>query len=88
VRWIPRPSAADIGTALTSLMLASLKEDQYGIAQKSLTKVVESFVSHAQVLERVVKELGDGSDEEMQKALLSEVQPLLHGEFVSRCASA
>jgi hypothetical protein len=61
-------------------MLASLNEDEYGKAQKSLVKIVDAFVSHAQVLEGVIKELGSGADEEMQEVLKLEVQPLLHSK--------
>lgn len=67
-------------------MVASLHEDQYGVAQSDIPKVLEAFVQYLGALESYAAELNRAADEgqypaSVVRARISEfVQPSIDGE--------
>lgn len=83
-----------LGTALTAFMVASLHEDQYGVAQSDIPKVLEAFVQYLGALEGYAAELNRAADEgqypaAIVRARVSEsVQPAIDSKSGSHSQSA
>lgn len=48
---------------MTALMVASLHEDQYGVAQSDIPKVLEAFIKYLNTLESYNAELNKAADD-------------------------
>lgn len=70
-------------------MVASLHEDQYGVAQSDIPKVLEAFVQYLGALEGYAADLNRAADEgrypaAIVRARVSEsVQPTIDGKLLS-----
>lgn len=71
-------------------MIASLHEDQYGVAQGDIPKVLEAFIQYLSTLEGYAAELNRAADDgkypaAIVRAQVSEsVQPTIDGESLTR----
>jgi nucleoporin NDC1 len=70
-------------TALSHLVTASLQEDDFGVVQQELPKILEAFVTYLRALEALIDELNQAGPD-AQAAVLEVVAPVNSG--ASRCA--
>lgn len=73
-------------TSLAAMMMASLHEDQYGVAQADIPKVTEALLLYLDAVESYKKEVeamaeeGKFSREVAQKVVEADIMPLAEGE--------
>lgn len=73
-------------SALTAFLVASLHEDQYGVAQGDIPKVLEAFIQYLSTLESYAAELNRAADDGLYpthvvRAQVSDsVQPTIDGK--------
>lgn len=68
---------------LSGLLVASLSEDTYGLAQQEVPRIAEAFVRHLQAFESLFRELSTADDAETKAAVAELVQPIIAADHTA-----